>query len=146
MTETPRDQSNKFNLLEYFENFFNEQKLQAETRYETHRKMIEEYDRRALETRSPIERMFNMMASSMISAEDVATSQYLNILSLLDVLAAAIELEPTELTQQQQERMVELRENAEKAKEDIDKHLAKRLTELFTSEGHEAMYGTGKQT
>jgi meiotically up-regulated gene 157 (Mug157) protein len=146
MTETPRDQSNKFNILEYFENIFNEQNLQAQAQYETHRKMMEQYDRLASDARTPSERMFNMMASCMISTEDVATSHYLLILSLLNVMAAAIELQPTELTQVQQERMVELERKAREAKGEIDKHLAKRLSELLKSEGHEAMYGTGKET
>lgn len=70
----------------------------------------------------------------------------MHILALLTLMAAAFEAQHGELTKTQQEKMVELQGIAEKSKEDIDRHLAKRLTQLFTSEGHEAMYGTGKQT
>ena len=70
----------------------------------------------------------------------------MHVLALLTLMAAAFEAQHGEVTKTQRERIAELAENAEKAKQDFDRHLAKRMAQLFTSEGHEAMYGAGKQT
>jgi hypothetical protein len=107
---------------------------------------MERSDQRALEARDPAQRNLNTAISWICSTQNLSATYYMHILALLTLMAAAFEAQHGELTKTQQEKMVELQGIAEKSKEDIDRHLAKRLTQLFTSEGHEAMYGTGKQT
>ena len=145
MTEKSNEPSSKFSIREYFENLFNDQRLQAEAQYERNRKSMEEYDQVASDAKNPVKANMYRMASWIVSTQDASTSYYVTILSLLNIIATAIEFQPAELTQTQQERMTELEQKAREVKGDIDKHLAKRLSELLTSEGHEAMYGTGKR-
>ena len=51
-------------------------------------------------------------------------------------------LKPT-LTETQKAMLAELDKHAMSKLDQIDTHFAKRLNELFTPKGHEAMYGTG---
>lgn len=146
MTEIPSDLSNPSNLREYLERVWNDATTKTEANRREITGLMERSDQRALEARDPAQRTLNTTISWICSVQNVTTSYYIHTLALLNLVAAAFEAQHGELTKTQQERIAALAENAEKAKQDFDKHLAKRMAQLFTSEGHEAMYGAGKQT
>jgi hypothetical protein len=146
MTETPKDQGKKFSIREYLQSTFESENLSIQNANREFDEAIQRYERQAKEASNPIDRRLNWLASLIYRVHDAELTRHIYTLALLNIVGQAIEAQKGDLTQTQQEKMVGLRENAEKAKEDIDRHLAKRLTELCASKGHEAMYGTGKQT
>jgi hypothetical protein len=143
MTEMPRKRSKKFSIRKYLRTEYRDQirHTQAE-RIELERLKLD-FDRRAEAASDQIDRSLNMIGSSIVTLQSAILDQNDYVFSLLDVIGEAIERGDRKTGQ---EKMDELVGVAEKAKKDIDRHLAKRLTDLFTSKGHEAMYGTGKKT
>jgi hypothetical protein len=144
MTEMPRKRSKKFSIRKYLRAEYGDQIRHAQAeRIELERLKLE-FDRRAEAASDRIDRSLNMIGSSIVTLQSGILDQNDYVFSLFDVIGEAIER--VERGKTGQEKMDELVGVAEKAKKDIDRHLAKRLTELFTSKGHEAMYGTGKRT
>jgi len=146
MTEIPKDQGKKFSIGEYLKSTCESENLRIQNENRKADELIQQYDRQAKEASNPIDRRLSYLASMIVRVHDAELTRHGYTLLLLNMIGQAIGAQQGDLTQTQQEKMVELRGIAEKAKEDFDKHLAKRMAQLFTSEGHEAMYGTGKQT